>query len=115
MKRIITFSLILSSAFCAYAQDVDKSVTLDEVTVKAAKVINNPDGMAIYPTEAQKKASNNGYSILEKLTLANLRVDNISHSITAIDNRGGVQIRINGIVVGKPEMLALNPKGHLED
>ena len=110
MKRIITFSLILSSAFCAYAQDVDKSVTLDEVTVKAAKVINNPDGMAIYPTEAQKKASNNGYSILEKLTLANLRVDNISHSITAIDNRGGVQIRINGIVVGKPEMLALNPK-----
>ena len=76
MKRIITFSLILSSAFCAYAQDVDKSVTLDEVTVKAAKVINNPDGMAIYPTEAQKKASNNGYSILEKLTLANIRIDN---------------------------------------
>ena len=110
MKRLVTLSIILSSTFCAYAQDVEKTITLDEVTVKAAKVVNKADGMIIYPTDAQKQASNNGYSILEKLTLANLRVDNISHSITAIDNRGGVQIRINGIVVGKQEMLALNPK-----
>ena len=110
MKRLITFSIILFSTFCAYAQDVEKTITLNEVTVKAAKVVNKTDGMIIYPTDAQKQASNNGYSILEKLTLANLRIDNISHSITAIDNRGGVQIRINGIVVGKSEMLALNPK-----
>ena len=110
MKRLVTLSIILSSTFCAYAQDVEKTITLDEVTVKVAKVVNKADGMIIYPTDAQKQASNNGYSILEKLTLANLRVDNISHSITAIDNRGGVQIRINGIVVGKQEMLALNPK-----
>lgn len=110
MKRLITFSIILFSTFCAYAQDVEKTITLDEVTVKVAKVVNKTDGMIIYPTDAQKQASNNGYSILEKLTLANLRIDNISHSITAIDNRGGVQIRINGIVVGKSEMLALNPK-----
>ena len=110
MKRLIIFSIILFSTFCAYAQDVEKTITLDEVSVKAAKVVNKADGMIIYPTDAQKQASNNGYSILEKLTLANLRIDNISHSITAIDNRGGVQIRINGIVVGKPDMLVLNPK-----
>ena len=110
MKRLITLSFILSSTFCAYAQDVEETIMLDEVTVKAAKVVNKADGMIIYPTDAQKQSSNNGYSILEKLTLANLRIDNISHSITAIDNRGEVQIRINGIVVGKPEMLALNPK-----
>ena len=110
MKRLATISIILTSAFCAYAQNVDKTVTLDEVTVKAAKVVNKPDGMLIYPTDAQKQASNNGYSILEKLTLANIRIDNISHTITAIDNRGSVQLRVNGIVVGKQEMLALNPK-----
>lgn len=110
MKRLITFSIILFSTFCAYAQDVENTITLNEVTVKAAKVVNKTDGMIIYPTDAQKQASTNGYSILEKLTLANLRIDNISHSITAIDNRGGVQIRINGIVVGNSEMLALNPK-----
>ena len=110
MKRLATISIILTSAFCAYAQNVDKTVTLDEVTVKAAKVVNKPDGMLVYPTEAQKQASNNGYSILEKLTLANIRIDNINHTITAIDNRGSVQLRVNGIVVGKQEMLALNPK-----
>ena len=110
MKRLATISIILTSAFCAYAQNVDKTVTLDEVTVKAAKVVNKPDGMLVYPTDAQKQASNNGYSILEKLTLANIRIDNINHTITAIDNRGSVQLRVNGIVVGKQEMLALNPK-----
>ena len=110
MKRLITLYIILSSTFCAYSQDVEKTITLEGVTVKAAKVVNKADGMIIYPTDAQKQASNNGYNILDKLTLANLRIDNISHSITAIDNRGGVQIRINGIVVGKSEMLALNPK-----
>lgn len=110
MKRIFTFSLILLSASFAHAQDVEKSVTLKEVTVKASKVVNKPDGMIIYPTEAQKQASNNGYSFLDKLTLANLRIDNINHSITAIDNRGSVQLRINGIVADKQEMLALNPK-----
>lgn len=110
MKRLATISIILTSAFCAYSQNVDKTVTLDEVTVKAAKVVNKPDGMIVYPTDAQKQASNNGYSILEKLTLANIRIDNINHTITAIDNRGSVQLRVNGIVVGKQEMLALNPK-----
>ena len=110
MKRLATISIILTSAFCAYAQNVDKTVTLDEVTVKAAKVVYKPDGMIVYPTDAQKQASNNGYSILEKLTLANIRIDNINHTITAIDNRGSVQLRVNGIVVGKQEMLALNPK-----
>lgn len=110
MKRIFTFSLILLSASFAHAQDVEKSVTLEEVTVKASKVVNKPDGMIIYPTEAQKQASNNGYSFLDKLTLANIRIDNINHSITAIDNRGSIQLRINGIVVDKQEMLALNPK-----
>lgn len=110
MKRLATIYMILTSTFCAYAQNVDKTITLDEVTVKAAKVVNKSDGMLIYPTDAQKQASNNGYSILEKLTLANIRIDNISHTITAIDNRGSVQLRVNGIVVGKQEMLALNPK-----
>lgn len=110
MKRLITLSIILSSAYCVYAQDVEKNITLGEVTVKAAKAVNKSDGMMIYPTDAQKQASNNGYSILEKLTLANLRIDNINHTVTAIDNRGGVQLRVNGIVAGKQEMLALNPK-----
>lgn len=110
MKRFITFSLLLSTATITFAQDVDKSITLDEVTVRASKVVNKPDGMVIYPTDSQRQASTNGYSFLEKLTLPNLRVDNINHTISTIDNRGGVQLRINGIIVDKTEMTALDPK-----
>lgn len=110
MKRLITFSLLLSTAAITFAQNVDKSITLDEVTVRASKVVNKPDGMVIYPTDSQRQASTNGYSFLEKLTLPNLRVDNINHTISAIDNRGGVQLRINGIIVDKPEITALDPK-----
>lgn len=110
MKRFITFSLLLSTAAITFAQNVDKPITLDEVTVRASKVVNKPDGMVIYPTDSQRQASTNGYSFLEKLTLPNLRVDNINHTISAIDNRGGVQLRINGIIVDKTEITALDPK-----
>lgn len=110
MKRIIPILFLSISSFPALAQNEEKSITLDEVTVKGAKVVNKVDGQMIYPTDAQKSASNNGYSLLQKLSLPNLRIDNVTHSISTIDNRGGVQIRINGIIVGKEEMLALDPK-----
>ena len=110
MKRIIPILFLSISSFPALAQNEEKSITLDDVTVKGAKVVNKVDGQMIYPTDAQKSASNNGYSLLQKLSLPNLRIDNVTHSISTIDNRGGVQIRINGIIVGKEEMLALDPK-----
>lgn len=110
MKRIIPILFLSISSFPALAQNEEKSVTLSEVTVKGAKVVSKVDGQMIYPTDAQKSASNNGYSLLQKLSLPNLRIDNVTHSVSAIDNRGGVQIRINGIIVGKEEMLALDPK-----
>ena len=37
-------------------------------------------------------------------------MDEVAHSISAIDQRGGVQIRINGIIADKAEMLSLDPK-----
>ena len=110
MKLFILFVLINLFSFSAFAQNEEKTVTLDEVVVKGAKVISKADGQMLYPTVAQKSASNNGYSLLQKLSLPNLRIDGVTHSITAIDGRGSVQLRINGIVVDKAEMLALDPK-----
>ena len=110
MKLFILFVLINLFSFSAFAQNEEKTVTLDEVVVKGAKVISKADGQMLYPTVAQKSASNNGYSLLQKLSLPNLRIDGVTHSITAIDGRGSVQLRINGIIVDKGEMLALDPK-----
>ena len=110
MKRIIPILILSISSFSAFAQNEEKTVTLDEVTVEGAKVVSKVDGQMIYPTDVQKKASNNGYSLLQKLSLPNLRIDDVTHSVSAIDNRGGVQMRINGIIVGREEMLALDPE-----
>lgn len=110
MKRFTFPAILFLFTFSAFAQNEEKSVILDEVTINGAKVIRKVDGQIIYPTNAQRNASNNGYSLLQKLSLPNLRIDDVAHSISAIDNRGSVQIRINNIVVGKEEMLAFDPK-----
>lgn len=110
MKRNVTFLLLVVSSLCAIAQNDGKSVALDEVVVKAAKVVNKIDGQTIYPTDIQKESSSNGYGILQKLALPNIKIDLAAHSVSATDNRGEVQLRINGIIVERQEMIALDPK-----
>ena len=110
MKRNFILSLLIMSSLCSMAQSEDKNITLHEVVVKADKVINKMDGLEFYPTEVQKKSSSNGYSMLQKLSMPNIKVDAISHSVSATDNKGEVQIRINGIIVDRHEILSLDPK-----
>ena len=118
MKRNLTLSLLILSSLSTMAQGEDKNIaqnenktiTLGEVVVKAAKTVNKIDGMFIYPTEVQKESSSNGYDILQKLSLPNIKIDAASHAVSAADNKGAVQIRINGIVVSRQEMLSLDPK-----
>lgn len=111
MKRTLIFLSLIAVSLAVFAQsDTTKTVTLDTLTVKGAKVVNRVDGKTFYPTDAQKDASSNGYGLLQRLSLPNLRVDAIAHTILAIDNRGSVQIRIDHVVVGIAEMLQLEPK-----
>ena len=48
MKRLISLSLFLSSALCSHAQDVNKTLTLDEVTVWRKRSIPTHSGW-LYP------------------------------------------------------------------
>ena len=84
------------------------SVALDEVVVKAARVVNKADGKLIFPSEVQKEHSHSGFSLLGSLMLPNIRVDEANHSIAAIDQRGNVQVRINGIIANLHEVQALD-------
>ena len=118
MKRNLTLLLICMASVGVMAQNEGKkvaqsegkTVALGEVVVKAAKVVNKIDGMVIYPTEVQRESSSNGYDVLQKLSLPNIKIDAASHSVSAADNKGAVQIRINGIVASRQEMLSLDPK-----
>ena len=65
---------------------------------------------AALPSDAQKEASSSGYSVLQKLSLPNIRIDEDARNVSTIDNKGSVQLRINGIIVDQAEMLSLDPK-----
>ena len=84
--------------------------TMIAVTVKGSKVVQRVDGQTIYPTRQQLESSTNGYSLLSKLTLPHLRIDPVMHTITALSNLGNVQVRINGIMASKEDLLALDMK-----
>lgn len=109
MKPIISITLLFGVSLQLSAQVQDTTITLSEVVVNASKVINKTDGKVIFPSEEHKKSSMNGYGILQKINLPNIRIDAINHTITALDLRGSVQVRVNGIVADTEKLLSLNP------
>lgn len=107
------FTILLSMLFLALpslkAQDSETNVVLEEVVVNAAKVIKKVDGQWLYPTNETKKSSNTGYQLLSRLNLPNIHVDPVRQTISAMDGRGYVQLRMNGILTSREELLALDP------
>lgn len=101
--------MIATGMYPAHAQE-QKTVNLDEVKVEAARIVNRPDGQLIIPSKAQMEASTNGFNLLNKLGLPSIRVDATMRTITALGNQGTVQVRINGTIATKDDLLALDPK-----
>jgi len=87
-----------------------KSVQMKEVTVEAARVTKKLDGMLIVPSDAQREAATDGYSLLGKLSLPRIRVDEVMRTIVPLTNNGSVQLRLNGTLASKEDLLALDPK-----
>ena len=115
MKRLL-FCLLAVYTLTSTAQDTEKAVTLDEVTVKGARTIQKVDGQWIYPAKQQIENSANAYSLLAKLTLPHIRVDEAMNSITALTNLGTVQVRINDIIASREDLQTLDMQGidHIE-
>lgn len=88
----------------------EKPVKLSGVTIEATRVIQKPDGQLIFPSKTQRNSSTNGYSLLAKLSLPRIRINETMHTITALNNNGDVQIRINGVIATKTELINMNPK-----
>ena len=109
MKKLL-FTVILLSFLCTVmqAQEAKDTVAIGEVVVKASRVVRRVDGQTVYPSELQKKHSFNGYSLLKKLMLPGIRVDEMSRTVQSLTNRGDVQLRINGIVANAHDMQAID-------
>lgn len=82
---------------------------LKEVEVKATSIVKRPDGMMFFPSALQKESSPNGYSLLNKLSMPMIRIDEARRFVTSLNGKG-VQVRINGTVSDKASLLALDPK-----
>ncbi|WP_315579019.1 hypothetical protein [Hoylesella oralis] len=80
MKKNLLFILAIGMALPFYGQQptiVADTVTLGEVVVHGAHVINKVDGQQIFPSQIQKEKSTSGYGLLGKLALPNIKVDEV--------------------------------------
>ena len=122
MKRtyLLSFFLLLALTIVAQHPNLkdstkttaakDTTVSLQEVTVRAARVVFRPDGRRYLPSLAVRNSSNNGYTLLERLALPWVRVDVTRHTIADRLNRGEVQLRINGAIASKSDVMMHDPK-----
>ena len=105
MKKSIFVLLFVLGNVIAEAQVEGGSVG---VTVSGNRVVQKNDAQWIYPSETELKHSSNVYSLLGKLSLNGIRVDQSSHSLTATDNRGTVNVRINDVPATMEDMLSID-------
>ena len=79
---------------------------LQEVVVKASRIIRTPEKQISMPTKYQIKASTNGLELLRSMQLSRLHVDMVNNKITS-SAQGEVQLRINGAKVDIHQVQAL--------
>ncbi len=116
MKQIL---LSLAAALCGTLLQAQELVgkdslgmltdTLNEVTVRASRVIRKADCQVILPTNEQKEKSVNGLELTRRLSLPRVFVD-ISQSSISMSGGETLQLRINGVEATSQEVLALSPQ-----
>ncbi|MDO4159308.1 MAG: TonB-dependent receptor [Prevotellaceae bacterium] len=84
------------------------TISLEEVVVSTSRVNNTAGAMRVVPTTMQKETSNNAYSLLAKMALPNVKVDEIANSITMPTALGNLQVRINDIEATVQDLLSLD-------
>ena len=87
VRHAVVGGVVGLMSFPVFAQTSKTAVKLNEVEVKADRIVYKADGMWLYPTGRQKAAAGSGYSLLQQFTLPNIRVDEVGHSVSAIEGQ----------------------------
>ena len=106
MKLLLFFAFHFS--FLTLLAQSEKSVQLDEVKINSARVVEKPDRKIFFPTSQQLESSTSGFSLLSKLSLPYLTVNEVALTITAPATMGDVQVRINDVVASTNDLLSLD-------
>lgn len=106
---LLVTSLIATSAIMAqtHGKEEQKTVELEEVTVKATPVIRKADRDLYVPTEETKKRSSDGLDMLKNMQIPTLTVNTVMNTI---DRAGdGVEVRINGRKADVNQVRTISP------
>lgn len=107
---LVFLTLLIASEMKAQDDAPDKSVQLQEVIIKGARVVNRTDGKLIFPSEEMRKSASSGYGFLKMLPLPNVKVDDVRESIVAANSLvGAVQVRINDVEASAADIQSLQP------
>ena len=82
---------------------------LDEVTVKAASVINKTDRRVMYPDGEMLRTSADGMDLLRKLQLSRITVNPLTNSVE-VRGGGEVMLCINGVEATSAQIAAIRPE-----
>ena len=91
-------------------QETKTPQTLQEVEVKAARIVDRSDGKLFLPSAAQLQHSANVYQLLTMMPMQGLKVNAITRTITPVAMDGSVQIRIDGAKATANDLAALDTK-----
>ncbi len=108
ISRLIMATTLTAAITCAAAQepaDTLASHDLQEIVVKAPRVIRKADMDVYYPSESAVANSKNGTQLLANLMIPTLTVTDALNSIRAAGRE--VQLRINGRVSTAEQVRAL--------
>ena len=91
---------------------IENSEVLKEVVVTADAVINKVNKQILLPSSLQLKTSTQGFDLLNKMSIPDIRVDAVNRVISSVDG-GNVQLRINGIRSEINELMSLKAENIL--
>lgn len=116
MKRLVLLILPFVVPLSMFAQSAENdsvpadSVALSEIVVRSSRINNKDGSLRVIPTKEQQEASATGYSLLSKLALPYVKVNEVTKEITVPPNLGQIQIRINDVVADRSDLMALDVK-----
>lgn len=116
MKNLVLLILPFVVPLSAFAQSMDNdsvpadSVALSEIVVRSSRVNNKDGALRVIPTKEQQEASATGYSLLSRLALPYVKVNEVTKEITVPPNLGQIQVRINDVVADRSDLMALDVK-----
>lgn len=111
MKKALILFLLSSLSTVGLAQSGESeadTLHLKEVVVKGSRVVNRADGIVVYPSAEQTSSSTSAYSLLRKLPLEGIRVDEVNNTISMNSMIGAVEVRVNGRKATPSELQSLD-------